>query len=100
MIRCTAEADDGEEARNVTRPYTPTTSNFSMGFFDLVLKVYWPDTHPKFPLGGEMTQVLDALRIGDPVLLKGPFGHAKYGRGGFFQVKGQTRHAANVGLIC
>ena len=35
-----------------------------VGFFDLVVKVYFKDTHPKFPDGGKMSQYLESLGIG------------------------------------
>lgn len=40
--------------------------------------------HPDFPAGGKMSQLLDALRVGDAVEVKGPVGHFVYeGRGGY-----------------
>ena len=36
----------------VVRPYTPTSSDRDKGFFDLVIKVYKANVHPKFPQGG------------------------------------------------
>uniref|UniRef100_A0A8D2D683 NADH-cytochrome b5 reductase n=1 Tax=Sciurus vulgaris TaxID=55149 RepID=A0A8D2D683_SCIVU len=40
----------------VIRPYTPVSSDDDKGFVDLVVKVYFKDTHPKFPAGGKMSQ--------------------------------------------
>lgn len=36
----------------VVRPYTPTSSDDDKGYFDLVIKVYKANVHPKFPDGG------------------------------------------------
>ena len=40
---------DGEP---VMRAYTPTSGDNEVGFFDLVVKVYFKNVHPKFPDGG------------------------------------------------
>lgn len=45
------------EGKLVSRPYTPVTSNDTVGHMDLVVKVYFKDVHPKFPEGGKMSQV-------------------------------------------
>ena len=33
----------------VVRPYTPVTSDEDLGHMDLVIKVYFKNTHPRFP---------------------------------------------------
>lgn len=64
------------------RAYTPSSSTDTLGHFDLVIKVYRRNDHPKFPDGGKMSQFLDTLAIGDPIEVKGPVGHVHYlGRG-------------------
>ena len=35
----------------VIRPYTPVTSDDERGYFELVIKVYFANVHPKFPEG-------------------------------------------------
>lgn len=47
----------GGEEEIVMRAYTPTTANETKGHFDLVVKVYRANTHPKFPDGGKFSQV-------------------------------------------
>ena len=32
------------------RAYTPTSSDEDLGYFDLVVKVYFANEHPSFPL--------------------------------------------------
>lgn len=32
------------------RAYTPTSSDDDLGYFDLVVKVYFANEHPSFPL--------------------------------------------------
>ena len=60
--------------RMVVRPYTPVKpvkNEEDNGTFELVIKIYFPtDERP----GGEMTQILDKLNLGDTVLVKGPEG--------------------------
>ncbi|XP_064490227.1 NADH-cytochrome b5 reductase 3-like [Ornithodoros turicata] len=66
----------------VLRPYTPVTSDKHHGYFDLVIKVYAKNVHPKFPEGGKMSQHLDAMSIGDTIQVRGPSGLIRYeGRG-------------------
>jgi len=63
----------------VMRAYTPTTADEVRGHFDLVVKVYRANEHPRFPDGGKMSQWLAALVPGeDTVDVKGPVGHFEY----------------------
>jgi len=73
------------------RPYTPTTLDNAIGHFDLVIKVYFKNTHPKFPDGGKMSQYLEAMNVGDSIDVRGPSGHICYkGNGNFtFQESGK-----------
>jgi NAD(P)H-flavin reductase len=64
-----AKGPDGEY---VTRAYTPVRTG--AGFVDFVIKVYLANVHPRFPEGGQLTPILDALKEGDTVDVKGPFG--------------------------
>lgn len=38
----------------VMRAYTPASSDDDLGYFDLVIRVYRANEHPKFPLGGRV----------------------------------------------
>jgi nitrate reductase (NAD(P)H) len=68
----------------VMRAYTPTSSDDDLGHFDLVVKVYRANEHPRFPEGGKMSQHLDTLAVGDTIDAKGPVGHFVYnGRGSY-----------------
>ena len=44
------------------------------GYVDFVIKVYFANSHPKFPNGGALTQLLEALKLGDEIDVKGPMG--------------------------
>ncbi len=66
------------------RTYTPVSAVDDKGYFDLVIKVYFKNVHPKFPDGGKMSQHLNNLPIGGTVDIRGPAGHITYkGRGQF-----------------
>jgi Oxidoreductase FAD-binding domain/Oxidoreductase NAD-binding domain len=75
------------EGKAVQRSYTPVTDNTSIGKVSFVIKVYKAGVHPKFPDGGQMSQHLDSLAIGDKMLMKGPKGHMEYFGSGRFKVK-------------
>lgn len=71
----------------VSRPYTPVSSDDDKGYFDLVIKVYFKNVHPKFPDGGKMSQHLESLNIGDTILVRGPSGKLEYNGKGNFVIK-------------
>jgi len=71
-----------------------------LGYFDLVIKVYFANAHPRFPNGGLVSQHLNGIKIGDRIEVKGPFGHIEYQGRGAFQIAKQRIKAAHVGLIC
>jgi ferredoxin-NADP reductase len=51
----------------VMRAYTPASGDDELGYFDLVIKVYFRNVHPKFPDGGKMSQHLESLAVGDTI---------------------------------
>jgi len=71
----------------VVRPYTPVTSDDDKGFFDLVVKVYFANTNPRFPDGGKMSQFLESMKIGDGIQVRGPSGNLTYSGGGLFNIR-------------
>ncbi|XP_066523025.1 NADH-cytochrome b5 reductase 3 [Hoplias malabaricus] len=89
----------------VVRPYTPVSSDDDKGFVDLVVKIYYKNTHPKFPEGGKMSQYLDSLRIGDTIDFRGPSGLLVYQGKGVFAIKPEKKlppvikTAKHVGMI-
>lgn len=48
-------------------PYTPVSSDDDQGFVDLVIKVYFKDTHPTFPSEGKMSQYMESMKTGDTI---------------------------------
>jgi len=75
------------DGKLVIRPYTPVTSDDELGYFDLVIKVYFKNVHPKFPEGGKMSQHLESMEIGDTIDVRGPSGHYTYKGQGVFEVE-------------
>jgi predicted heme/steroid binding protein len=82
------------------RAYTPSSSDDDVGYFELVIKVYFRNVHPRFPDGGKMSQHLESLQIGDTIEVKGPLGHFTYFGKGEFTVKHDKRNTKAFGLIC
>lgn len=89
----------------VVRPYTPVSSDDDKGYVDLVIKVYFRDTHPKFPAGGKMSQHLEELLLGDTVDVRGPAGLCTYSAPGTFHIRPERRapgvpvRASRIGMI-
>ncbi|KAK9815051.1 hypothetical protein WJX73_005946 [Symbiochloris irregularis] len=75
----------------VMRAYTPTSSNDELGYFDLVVKVYFANQHPTYPEGGRMSQYLESMQLGDSIEVKGPLGHFIY------TGRGEYRHSGHPG---
>ncbi|XP_029430013.1 NADH-cytochrome b5 reductase 1 isoform X2 [Rhinatrema bivittatum] len=89
----------------VVRPYTPISSDEDKGYVDLVIKIYFKGTHPKFPDGGKMSQYLENLAIGDMIEFRGPGGLLVYQGKGKFAIQpdkkspAQVKFAKALGLI-
>jgi len=60
----------------ISRNYSPVTPEAQTEFFEVNVKVYKPNE--RFPKGGQMSQYLDSLRIGDSIDIKGPVGKHFY----------------------
>uniref|UniRef100_H2ZN53 NADH-cytochrome b5 reductase n=2 Tax=Ciona savignyi TaxID=51511 RepID=H2ZN53_CIOSA len=75
------------DGKLVVRPYTPVTSDDDQGHMDLVVKVYFKNTHEKFPEGGKMSQYLENLPIGETIDVRGPNGLIEYRTKGIFSVR-------------
>ncbi|KAL5335736.1 hypothetical protein BJX70DRAFT_309296 [Aspergillus crustosus] len=87
------------EDRLVVRPYTPVRPILDEdddGTFDLVVKTYFPDADQP---GGTMSNILDCLREGEEVEIKGPSGVIRYLGHGRFTVDDREYAFDNVSLI-
>lgn len=88
----------------ITRSYTPISSDDDKGFFELIIKVYFANVHPKFPAGGAMTQHMEKLKIGDTIDVKGcGTGRFDYVGNGTFRIKqagkSTERQVKRIGLL-
>jgi nitrate reductase (NAD(P)H) len=83
----------------VMRAYTPTSQDKDLGHFDLVIKVYRANEHPRFPDGGKMSQYLDTLAVGDTIDVKGPVGHFVYEGRGQYTLNRKPATAKFINLI-
>jgi nitrate reductase (NAD(P)H) len=66
------------------------------GTFDLVVKTYYPDENQP---GGTMSNILDCLRDGEEIEVKGPSGEIRYLGKGCFAVDGREYTFDNVSFI-
>uniref|UniRef100_A0A915CVN1 NADH-cytochrome b5 reductase n=1 Tax=Ditylenchus dipsaci TaxID=166011 RepID=A0A915CVN1_9BILA len=93
------------DGKLTVRPYTPVSSDDDLGKVEFVIKVYFKDTHPKFPEGGKMSQYLNELNIGDTMDFRGPQGLIVYKGNGYFEVRADKkqapvlRHFDEIGLV-
>lgn len=83
----------------VMRPYTPMTDDHTLGHVDLLVKVYFANTHPRFPEGGKMSQHLESMKIGDTIEVKGPLGEFHYKGKGAFTWHGEARSCSHISMI-
>jgi hypothetical protein len=61
-----------ELARNCAPLRAPHSSDDDLGFVELIIKVYFKGVHEKFPDGGEMSQHMESMKVGDKVRPRGP----------------------------
>ncbi|KAK6132365.1 hypothetical protein DH2020_033886 [Rehmannia glutinosa] len=81
------------------RAYTPSSDVDAVGYFELVVKIYFGGVHPKFPNGGLMSQYLDSIELGQFIDVKGPLGHIEYTGRGHFSVHGKQKFAKKLAMI-
>ncbi|KAL0374570.1 UNVERIFIED_CONTAM: Nitrate reductase [NADH] [Sesamum radiatum] len=81
------------------RAYTPSSTVDTIGYFELVVKIYFKVVHPKFPNGELISQHLDSLELGSLVDVKGPLGHIEYKGKGYFTVHGKQKFAKKFAMI-
>lgn len=85
--------------RLIIRTYTPVRpvmDGEDDGTFDLVVKTYFPDENQP---GGTMSNIMDCLRIGQEIEVKGPSGEIRYRGNGQFIIDGKPYSFDNITLI-
>ncbi|KAI9250423.1 hypothetical protein BDA99DRAFT_522500 [Phascolomyces articulosus] len=81
--------------KSIMRAYTP--SRCGPGFVEFLIKVYFPFNDVP---GGAFTQLLDKLRVGETIDVKGPLGEYEYqGDGRYSILRQPTKLARHVGMI-
>uniref|UniRef100_A0A1A8MZT3 NADH-cytochrome b5 reductase n=1 Tax=Nothobranchius pienaari TaxID=704102 RepID=A0A1A8MZT3_9TELE len=80
----------------VVRPYTPVSSDEDQGFVDLVVKIYYKGSHLSYPEGGQMSQYLDKMAIGDTIDFRGPNGLLIYKDNGVFSIRANKKTDPNI----
>lgn len=81
------------------RAYTPTSTIDEVGYFELVVKIYFKGVVPRFPDGGLMSQYLDSIPLGTILDVKGPLGHIEYTGKGNFTVSGKHKFAKKLAML-
>lgn len=87
------------EGKLCMRAYTPTSGVDEVGYFELVVKIYFKNVVPKFPNGGLMSQYLESLPLGAFLDVKGPLGHIEYSGRGNFLVHGKPKFAKKLAML-
>merc|ERR1712216_695494 len=82
----------GATGKATIRAYTPISNDKRKGAVELLIKVYYPNEN--FPEGGKMSQLFDALKVGDTVDFKGPMGMLEYHGRSKFTVHGEKTKMA------
>ncbi|ORC86087.1 putative NADH-cytochrome b5 reductase [Trypanosoma theileri] len=100
QLRGPVKNAEGKE-ESVQHAYTPISSNEDVGHVDFLIKVYHKNVHPKFPLGGRLSQYLYHLPIGSMMEMRGPIGRFEYLGNGQYTLKDpssgkHTQHHTNV----
>lgn len=81
------------------RAYTPTSTIDEVGYFELLVKIYFKGVEPKFPNGGLMSQHLESMELGSSIEIKGPLGHIEYMGRGTFSVHGKQKFARKLAMF-
>ena len=92
---------DPEEGRDeIERKYTPISGDSERGFFELLIKVYRPQTgtDARFVDGGKASRHFDALRVGDALEVQGPFGLVEYKGCGVLEVRRKLRTCTTLAM--
>ena len=84
MLSAIMPTEDCPEGEEVGRKYTPISTIYEKGTFSMVIKTYCKND--AYPCGGQMSQYLNNLKVGQNVKIRGPFGKASYFGDGKFEI--------------
>jgi len=100
------EKDPDKKNAEAERRYVPVTTPDTLGYMDLIVKVYKPGKakmadgqEVTWADGGKVSQYLHSRKVGDFVELMGPFGQNEYLGRSIFKLPNQTVTARHVGMI-
>jgi cytochrome-b5 reductase len=83
--------DPQADEEEISRMYTPTTSDKDLGRVELVIKVYKGGANERFVDGGKLSQYIGRLEVGDAIAVSGPWGMHEYlGHGAFTSGAGKN----------
>ncbi|CAF1259819.1 unnamed protein product [Adineta ricciae] len=88
FIRCFTELHT-----KLIRAYTPISEPNQCGTFDLLIKLY------RTPKAGKMSLCMNALKPGDTIECKGPFGDFEYHQNKIFSIHGIERKINKLTMI-
>ncbi|KAI7885045.1 molybdopterin binding oxidoreductase [Lichtheimia hyalospora FSU 10163] len=89
------QTDRNQTQKPIMRAYTPSSSG--PGYVEFIVKVYFPDHQQP---GGAFTQLLDKLRVGETIDVKGPLGEYEYlGDGHYSLMRQPAQHVKHIGMI-
>ncbi|KAH9261746.1 hypothetical protein BASA81_000402 [Batrachochytrium salamandrivorans] len=92
--------EDSERGATITRAYTPLSSDSeSMGYVELLVKIYAPKTNARFPDGGKASYYLGNLGLGDEITITGPWGLVEYVGESQFKVGRHQLRKSFVGMM-
>ncbi|KAJ1620725.1 hypothetical protein T492DRAFT_1075670 [Pavlovales sp. CCMP2436] len=91
--------DPEAEPAEIERKYTPTSSDHDLGHCDLVIKVYEGRKIDRFPDGGKMSQYMAKLKVGDKMVISGPWGQNEYKGHGHFKIGSKEKQVTHVGMM-
>mmetsp|Transcript_26395 Transcript_26395/g.71315 ORF Transcript_26395/g.71315 Transcript_26395/m.71315 type:complete len:314 (+) Transcript_26395:53-994(+) len=91
--------DPEADATEIERKYTPTSSDYDIGYADLVIKVYEGGKIDRFPDGGKMSQYMASLKVGDKMTISGPWGMNEYKGNGLFKIGSKEKQVKHVGMM-
>ena len=88
---------DPKSKESTIRSYTPVSEIKDQGFMDMLVKVYFEKDGVG---GGNMSQAMDALAIGQYIEMKGPIGKFEYLGHGRCTVQDVERTVKSFIMIC
>ena len=88
------------DGKLVVRSYTPVSSDETdKGYVDFIIKVYFPDVHPKFPDGGKLTMFLEKMKLGESIDVRGPNGRLEYEEGGILKIAKNNNDTVSLKIV-